>query len=182
MATKAQHIEFLLSQIRDSVGSLAGGEIYFYSAGTTTPKTIWLDRDKVSEAANPYTLDVNGTAQLYADGLYKIVIKNAAGSTIYTRDNLNFYDNAVIDDIGVLLTTWGDIVFRGTAGLERLPAGTLGYGLSTQGAGADPVWANLATALNNGYINGLRLSNNVADALNDFDIAVGIASDSTNTH
>ncbi len=86
----AKQIDFLLSQVRNSVGSLAGGTITFYAAGTTDLKTIWLDRDKASEAANPYTLDANGTAHLYADGIYKVVIKNSAGSTIYTRDYLYF--------------------------------------------------------------------------------------------
>ena len=86
----AKQIDFLLSQVRNSVGSLAGGTITFYAAGTTDLKTIWLDQDKASEAANPYTLDANGTAQLYADGIYKVVIKNVAGSTIYTRDYLYF--------------------------------------------------------------------------------------------
>lgn len=89
-STKAQQVEFLLSQVRTTAGPLAGGTVAFYAAGTTTPKTIWLDRDKNTVAANPYTLDANGTAQLYAEGLYKVVIKNAAGSTVYTRDNLAF--------------------------------------------------------------------------------------------
>lgn len=89
-AAKATPVEFLLSQVRNSTGSLAGGTVTFYAAGTTTLKTIWLDRAKATPAANPYTLDANGTAQLYASGIYKIVIKNAAGSTIYTRDNLPF--------------------------------------------------------------------------------------------
>ena len=90
----AKQVDFLLSQVRNSVGSLAGGTITFYASGMTTPKTIWLDRSKASAAANPYTLDADGTAQLYAEGSYKIVIKNAAGATIYTRDNLYFnYDD-----------------------------------------------------------------------------------------
>lgn len=96
MATKAKQIDFLLSQVRNSVGSLNGGTITFYNAGAgTTLKTIWLDRDKATPAANPYTLDADGTAHLYADGSYKVLIKNAAGSLIYTRDNLffNYYDN-----------------------------------------------------------------------------------------
>lgn len=87
----AQQVDFLLSQIRNSTGSLAAGTIYFYSPGTTTLKTVWTDLYKTTAAANPYTIDSNGTAQIYADGLYKIVIKNAAGTTVYTRDNLNFW-------------------------------------------------------------------------------------------
>lgn len=42
-----------------------------------------------------------------------------------------------------ILTTQGDILFRSsdTTLLKRLPAGTSGYFLKTQGAAADPVWA-----------------------------------------
>jgi hypothetical protein len=91
-AQKGAVFDFLLNQQRGATASLIGGKAYFYEVGSTTPKTVWLDRNKGSVAANPYTLDSNGTAQLYGDGLYRIVIKNAAGSTIYDRDNLNFVD------------------------------------------------------------------------------------------
>ena len=92
MASKATNIEFLLSQVRNSIGSMALGSVTVYSAGTSNKVTIWQDRDKQTEAANPYDLDVNGTAQIYADGLIKVVIKNAAGTTVYTRDYLNYVD------------------------------------------------------------------------------------------
>ena len=36
---------------------------------------------------------------------------------------------------------WGDILFRGTAGWQRLGAGTPGQYLKTMGVGANPVWA-----------------------------------------
>ena len=95
---KAQQVEFLLSQVRNTTGSLVSGTVTFYAAGTTTLKTVWSDRDKATPAANPYTLDANGTAQLYADGLYKVLIKNAAGTTVYTRDNLQFTPDATNND------------------------------------------------------------------------------------
>ncbi|MCR4307647.1 MAG: right-handed parallel beta-helix repeat-containing protein [Candidatus Berkelbacteria bacterium] len=101
MAPKAQQVEFLLSQVRNSTGSLASGTVTFYAAGTTTLKTIWTDRDEATPAANPYTLDANGTAQIYASGLYKVLIKNAAGTTIYTRDNL-YFEFSPSDDIDAL--------------------------------------------------------------------------------
>ncbi len=100
-APKAQQVDFLLSQVRNSTGSLASGTVTFYAAGTTTLKTIWTDRDQATPAANPYTLDANGTAQIYASGLYKVLIKNAAGTTIYTRDNL-YFEFSPSDDIDAL--------------------------------------------------------------------------------
>lgn len=93
-AGTAQSIQFLLSQVRTTAGPLAGGKVYFYSAGTATLKTVWLNRGKTTVAANPYTLDSNATAQLYGDGIYRIVIKDSAGITKYDRDNLEFRDFA----------------------------------------------------------------------------------------
>lgn len=92
MSLKAEVVQFLLSQARNAAGSLAGGTATFYTAGTETLKTIWLDRNKATTADNPHDLDANGTAHIYADGLYKIVLKNSSGNTIYTRDNINFSD------------------------------------------------------------------------------------------
>lgn len=92
MTTKAQSIEFLLSQVRASGVALAGGEVEFFAAGTSTPKLIWLDRNKAEEAANPYTLDANGTAQLFADGVYRVVIRDSTGVEKYDRDGLSFRD------------------------------------------------------------------------------------------
>lgn len=86
----AAPISFLLSQVRDDVAALAGGKVYFYEAGTTTPMDVWLDNAKESLAANPYTLDVYGTAQVYGDGDYRIVIKDAEFRTIFDRDGLHF--------------------------------------------------------------------------------------------
>jgi hypothetical protein len=93
-ATTAVQIEFLLSQVRSATGSLAGGHVHFYSAGTSTNKAVYLDINKASAAANPYTLDANGTALLYGDGTYRVVIQTAAGVTVYDRDNLKFEDLA----------------------------------------------------------------------------------------
>ena len=91
-ATSAQSISFLLSQVRNASGPLSGGKVYFYAAGTTTPKTVWVDRGKATPAANPYTLDSLGTAQLYGDGVYHIVIKTSTLVTVYDRDYIAIKD------------------------------------------------------------------------------------------
>ena len=91
---KGSVIQFLLSQVRTSTAALIGGKVYFYNPGTTstTGIHIWLDESASSAANNPYTLDANGTAQLYASGKYRIVIKDAAGVTKFDRDNVTFWD------------------------------------------------------------------------------------------
>jgi len=113
MTTKAQIIDFLLNQIRDNTQALIGGTVTFYAAGTTTLKNVYTDRNKTTIAPNPYTLDADGTAQLYGDGLYRIVIKTAAGVTRFDRDNLNYRDytqgSSGIDGIVYADATLGDI-------------------------------------------------------------------------
>ena len=44
-------------------------------------------------------------------------------------------------DVGTVITTQGDILYRDASGLQRLGAGTSGHFLKTQGTGANPVWA-----------------------------------------
>lgn len=85
----AQCFEVLLNQMRNASGSLNGCKVHFYAAGTTSDKTVWTDRAKSSTAANPVTLSADGTAQIYGDGLYKIVVKTADDvTTIYSYDNI----------------------------------------------------------------------------------------------
>lgn len=85
-------MQFLLSQVRTSTEALVGGSIYFYAPGTTetTGIKVYLDEDGTEEANNPYTLDADGTAQLYGAGSYRIVIKDAQGVTQFDRDNVYF--------------------------------------------------------------------------------------------
>lgn len=64
--------------------------IFHYVAGTTTDKTAWSARSKgvPNEVAQPFVGDANGIASFFLDGLYKIVVKNAAETeTLYTWDN-----------------------------------------------------------------------------------------------
>ena len=101
MSTRAIQIESLLTGlVHPTTGlQMTGGTAYFYSAGTSTAKNVWTEKEKT----NPYTsyaLSVIGGAQLYGDGEYKIVIKDADGVTCYTWDNVrlrypNYYVRAV---------------------------------------------------------------------------------------
>lgn len=89
---RARQIDFLLNGVRDNSGNpLAAGTVDFYEVGTTTPKDVWTTQLKAVAASNPYTLDAYGRATLYADGLYRIVIKNSGGSTIQDLDNQHYF-------------------------------------------------------------------------------------------
>lgn len=76
----------------DSGANLAGGLLYTYAAGTTTPLATYADSAGLTANANPVVLDsagrVSGQVWLTAGSTYKFVLKNSSGTTIWTQDNL----------------------------------------------------------------------------------------------
>lgn len=67
---------------------VASPHVFHYVVGTTTLKDAWTDRAKSVTAAQPIVGDAGGIASAYFDGIYKIVVKNAAETvTLYTWDN-----------------------------------------------------------------------------------------------
>lgn len=78
MAT-AQQIDALWSGLNDpdTGQSYSGAIVGFFEAGTTTPKAVWLDKDKTLPSGagqTQVTLSSNGIAQVFGDGNYKINI------------------------------------------------------------------------------------------------------------
>lgn len=67
---------------------LASGNVYTYTAGTTTPKAAYTDSTGSTPLANPVPLDSAGRAQIWLSGSYKIVVKDSLGNTISTADNI----------------------------------------------------------------------------------------------
>ena len=66
---------------------LAGGLLYTYAAGTTTPQTTY-GADGTTSNANPVVLDSSGTATIRLQDLsYKFVLKDSGGATQWTVDN-----------------------------------------------------------------------------------------------
>jgi len=87
MANAGKSIDFLFNQMRSYQGSLAGGSITFYSPGVTTAIVpIYLDVDLTQPAANPYTLSADGTAELFANGTYRIIVKNSFDVIVFDYD------------------------------------------------------------------------------------------------
>jgi hypothetical protein len=94
MGTRAVQIEALLNGLVDKSGEmLSAGLVYTYEAGTSTVKTCWSDSGKTTEASNPIVLDAYGRAQIYGDGLYKLVVKDSDETTLYTWDNVKLQAN-----------------------------------------------------------------------------------------
>lgn len=68
-------------------GPLAGGKVYTYEPGTSTPKPTYQDLAKTVANTNPVILDPRGEAVIYWDGAYKVRVETAAGSLVYEQDN-----------------------------------------------------------------------------------------------
>lgn len=76
---------------------LSGGLLYTYTRGTTTAKTTYSDAAMTTANANPVVLDAYGEATIFLDGEYKFVLKNSAGTTIWTQDDVNVSETGVTD-------------------------------------------------------------------------------------
>jgi hypothetical protein len=66
--------------------SLAGGKVYTYVSGTSTNKTTYSDIEKTTPNANPVILDARGEAEIYLEGVYKIVLRDANDVLQWTLD------------------------------------------------------------------------------------------------
>lgn len=138
----AGSISLSLSQQFNELGKpLAGGLLYFYAAGTTTPQDAFKDSNLTLQHPNPITLDSAGRVPAFylADGNIKIRLTDAAGVTQIAADNLLVIGPSsgsgsgdTVDATTILST--GDIKVRygtGTVtGFVRLNGRTIGSATS----------------------------------------------------
>lgn len=76
----------------DSAGvPLAGGQLYSYVAGTTTPQVTYSDAAGTIPNTNPIVLNARGEALMWfgAGMSYKLVLKDASGNVLWTADGIN---------------------------------------------------------------------------------------------
>ena len=68
---------------------LAGGKLYTYEAGTTTPKNSFTTQDESVANTNPVILDADGYADVWlGTGFYKLVLTDSADVTLWTIDDV----------------------------------------------------------------------------------------------
>lgn len=88
---------------------LAGGSVYTYIAGTSTPQATYTNSTATVANANPVLLDASGFPQSggiwLTSAAYKIVVKNSAGVTIRTVDNVQ--DIALAANPGFSVKAYG---------------------------------------------------------------------------
>lgn len=85
-------------QFLDANGApLAGGLLYTYAAGTTTPLASYTDSTGVTANTNPVVLDSRGEANVWlSSATYKLALYSATSVLIWTVDNLNGPDQATL--------------------------------------------------------------------------------------
>lgn len=62
---------------------LSGCKVYTYEPNSDILKKTWLDIDKTVENTNPILLDAAGEADMFLDGLYRVVVKDRFGFVVY---------------------------------------------------------------------------------------------------
>jgi hypothetical protein len=101
---------------------LAGGKIYTFDAGTTTPKATFQDAAATVENPNPVVLNARGEALIFWDGAYDVKVTDANGLSIYTVPN---YQSPIMP--GDLAKETGTELMRGTwFGGVKAPVARLG--------------------------------------------------------
>lgn len=62
---------------------LVSGYVYFYIPNTSTPKNTWQDGTQSVLNANPVRLDSLGSALIYGNGKYRMLLKDVDLNTVY---------------------------------------------------------------------------------------------------
>jgi len=78
------------AQFIDAAGiPLAGGFLYTYEAGTTTPQATYTDSTAATANSNPVVLDSRGEANIWLSSAnYKFKLTDSNGTEIWTVDNI----------------------------------------------------------------------------------------------
>ena len=74
-----------VTQFFDNNGNpLSLGKVYTYVAGTSTPKTTWMDPLEANPNTNPINLDIAGRATIYGQGTYTETVFDNKNNQIWT--------------------------------------------------------------------------------------------------
>lgn len=124
----------------------AGGELWFYQTNLTTPQNTWADPEKTTLNSNPVLLDASGRSvtDIWGDGEYGVVLKNALGVTIWTRNNVEIPGGGDAITIPALVNGYilgndgTSLVWVPDRGVPD-PTGLANYVLTSDGTGV-PIW------------------------------------------
>jgi hypothetical protein len=149
------------AQELDSNGEVySGGLLYFYVSGTSTLKNTYQEKALTTPHTNPVVADSSGRWDpIFLDGTYKVVLKDSAGTTIWTEDPIEGITN-LFNTVDLLTTTtsidttYKNKVVRGTgtwtANLLAVATATEGFivGFVNEGSGTITIDANGSETIN----------------------------------
>jgi hypothetical protein len=146
MAVKLSPLAGAGWQFFDNLGTpLAGGLLYTYTAGTTTPQATYTSAAGTIANTNPIVLDAAGrTANqtwLTTGGAYKFVLQTPAAVTIGTYDNISGINDLTGATGSTSITTLGTIT-AGTWNATPIGIAYGGTGLTSPGANGNVLTSN----------------------------------------
>jgi hypothetical protein len=88
----------------------AAGTLYFYVAGTSTPKAVYSTAEGSVSLGTSITLDAGGYAVgiFLAPGGYKVALYDADAVLVWTQDGVEDIASTFFDELGVNLVTGAD--------------------------------------------------------------------------
>lgn len=129
---------------------LAFGKVYTYETGTTVPKVTYTTEAQTTPNANPVILNASGYADIYLDGSYKIVVKDADDVEIHTTDPVSDPSNVGSVESLRKVDTIQDLLAINTAVIPTVLV--IDYHSDVTGGGGNFVWD--ATAVKNTHNGG----------------------------
>jgi len=112
------------------------GRIKFVWQGAYNAATAYVADDVVSYNGSSYICILASTGNLPTNTTYWNQMSSAG---------TNGTNGTNGTDVGTVITTQGDLLYRDASGLQRLGAGSSGQVLITGGAGANPSWSTPST-------------------------------------
>lgn len=115
----------------------AGGKVYFYEPGTSTPKDTYTTSDLSVANTNPLTLNAAGRGKAWLNGAYYIRVFDADGNLLDEEDNYNkgnSFDMTAVTAARTMvgLDDTGAFTHSGTYTVSLTQASTLGSGWYTR--------------------------------------------------
>lgn len=119
---------------------LAGGQLYTYQAGTTTPAATYTDSTAITPNPNPVVMNARGEASVWLSPTqaYKFVLKDASGNTIWTADQITSPAPVAVGNMTDEKGGDGNPGFK--AGTDFTPGTTTSLTLSNNYGSAANIW------------------------------------------
>ena len=135
----------------DALGKpLAGGFVYTYVPGGTTPAMTWQDAGEATPNENPIRLDANGSCLLYGAANYQITVTDSLGNQVPAYSGLTAADTALAAMVPAVPTI-AALQAETSSTLPQSQCYVLGYTSAADG-GEGPFIVGTTAAANGGTI------------------------------